>query len=105
MSHPKMGAKMGNAKYCAELKMAEARPRSDVGNQEATMRPLPGKTAIERDRRARGDEDRREGGAGGEVTGESGEKGAHRPADDGDSVDAFRSETVEQAARGNWPSA
>jgi hypothetical protein len=44
MSHPKMGAKMGNAKYCAELKMAEARPRSDVGNQEATMRPLPGKT-------------------------------------------------------------
>jgi hypothetical protein len=45
-------------------------------------------------------EDRREGGAGGEVTGESGEKGAHRPADDGDSVDAFRSETVEQAARG-----
>ena len=44
MSHPKMGAKMGSAKYCAELKMAEARPRSEVGNQAATMRPLPGKT-------------------------------------------------------------
>ena len=39
-----MGAKMGSAKYCAELKMAEARPRSEVGNHEATMRPLPGKT-------------------------------------------------------------
>ena len=44
ISHPKMGAKIGSAKYCAELKIAEARPRSEVGNQAATMRPLPGKT-------------------------------------------------------------
>jgi hypothetical protein len=41
---PRMGAKTINAKYCAELKMAEARPRSPAGNQEATMRPFPGKT-------------------------------------------------------------
>src|SRR5580700_8624102 len=41
---PKMGAKMGSAKYCDELKMADARPRSEVGNQAATMRPLPGNT-------------------------------------------------------------
>ena len=39
-----MGAKIGRAKYCVELKIAEVRPRSVVGNQEATMRPLPGNT-------------------------------------------------------------
>jgi hypothetical protein len=44
MIHPKIGAKIINAKYCEELKIAEARPRSLVGNQEATMRPFPGKT-------------------------------------------------------------
>ena len=44
MIHPKMGAKINNAKYCDELKIADARPRSAVGNQEATMRPFPGKT-------------------------------------------------------------
>ena len=32
------------AKYCAELKKAEAMPRSRVGNQAATMRALAGKT-------------------------------------------------------------
>src|SRR5580658_7323927 len=42
--HPMMGAKRTKAKYCDALKMAEARPRSAVGNQAATMRPLPGKT-------------------------------------------------------------
>src|SRR5664280_1766051 len=41
---PKMGAKIGNAKYCDELKIADARPRSEVGNHAATMRPLPGNT-------------------------------------------------------------
>ncbi|MNW17590.1 hypothetical protein D3C71_2168230 [compost metagenome] len=30
------------AKYCAELKIADAVPRSAVGNQAATMRALPG---------------------------------------------------------------
>src|ERR1700744_4256049 len=39
-----MGANNGSAKYCEELKRAEARPRSVVGNHAATMRPLPGKT-------------------------------------------------------------
>ncbi len=39
-----MGAKATRAKYCEELKIAEAVPRSAVGNQAATMRPLPGKT-------------------------------------------------------------
>ena len=42
MRTPKMGAKMGRAKYCDELKIADARPRSDVGNQAETMRLLPG---------------------------------------------------------------
>src|ERR1700722_4163230 len=42
--HPKIGAKIIRAKYCEELKIAEARPRSLEGNQEATMRPFPGKT-------------------------------------------------------------
>src|ERR1700749_2154067 len=41
---PRMGPKIISAKYCDELKVAEARPRSLAGNQEATMRPLPGKT-------------------------------------------------------------
>src|SRR6202789_4393794 len=41
---PRIGAKIINAKYCEELKIAEARPRSLAGNQEATMRPFPGKT-------------------------------------------------------------
>jgi hypothetical protein len=38
-----MGANSAVAKYCAELKMAEAVPRSLAGNQAATMRPLAGK--------------------------------------------------------------
>src|SRR5580698_5093049 len=42
--HPKIGAKIISAKYCEELKIAEARPRSLEGNQEATIRPFPGKT-------------------------------------------------------------
>ena len=37
-----MGANRAVAKYCAELKMAEAVPRSLAGNQAATMRPLAG---------------------------------------------------------------
>ena len=32
------------AKYCEELKKAEAVPRSEVGNQAAVMRALAGKT-------------------------------------------------------------
>jgi hypothetical protein len=38
------GAKATSAKYCDALKIAEAVPRSAVGNHAATMRPLPGKT-------------------------------------------------------------
>src|SRR5580698_10575883 len=41
---PRMGAKIINAKYCEELKIGEARPRSFAGNHEATIRPLPGNT-------------------------------------------------------------
>jgi len=37
-----MGANSAVAKYCAELKMADARPRSSVGNHADVMRPLPG---------------------------------------------------------------
>src|SRR5580698_6716275 len=44
MIQPRMGAKIINAKYCEALKIAEARPRSLAGNQDATMRPFPGKT-------------------------------------------------------------
>ena len=40
---PISGAKSTVAKYCAELKMADAVPRSRVGNQAATIRALPGK--------------------------------------------------------------
>ena len=40
---PISGANSTVAKYCAELKMAEAVPRSSVGNQAATMRALAGK--------------------------------------------------------------
>lgn len=42
-SRPMSGANATVAKYCAELKSAEAKPRSPVGNQAATMRELPGK--------------------------------------------------------------
>src|SRR5665213_4268125 len=41
---PKIGRKSTNAKYCDELKMADDRPRSAVGNQLATIRPFPGNT-------------------------------------------------------------
>ena len=37
-----MGANSTVAKYCAELKMAAALPRSAVGNQAEVMRLLPG---------------------------------------------------------------
>ncbi|MCY1445866.1 hypothetical protein D9M71_623980 [compost metagenome] len=39
---PINGAKSTVAKYWAELKMADAVPRSAVGNQAATIRALPG---------------------------------------------------------------
>ena len=40
---PESGANRNVAKYWLELKTADAVPRSAVGNQAATMRPLPGK--------------------------------------------------------------
>jgi len=84
ISHAKMGAKMGSAKYCDELKMAEARPRSEVGNQEATMRPLPERRGLEESGEDAKDEDRGECSAGGQVAREGREKGTKRPGDDGD---------------------
>src|SRR3954468_14965136 len=36
------GANITVAKYCAELKIADAVPRSAVGNHAATIRGLPG---------------------------------------------------------------
>ena len=41
-SHPISGVNTTVAKYCAELKMAAAKPRSLVGNQAATIFELPG---------------------------------------------------------------
>ncbi len=94
-----MGAKMGSAKYCAELKMAEARPRSDSGKPGGDDAAVAGKDGrLEQTGEDAQNEDRGECGAGGEVAGEGSEKCAHRPADDGDAVDALRSEAVEQAA-------
>src|ERR1035438_133331 len=46
MSHPKSGPKIHSEEYCDALKIAQAPPRSAVGNQVATMRPLPGKTGV-----------------------------------------------------------
>ena len=43
-SQPNSGANITSAKYCEELNSAEAVPRSAVGNQAATIRPLPGNT-------------------------------------------------------------
>src|SRR3954469_14975602 len=40
--HPMMGANMTVAKYWDELKMADAVPRSLVGNHAETIRPFPG---------------------------------------------------------------
>src|SRR6187549_343047 len=40
---PMIGEKSTVAKYCAELKIALAMPRSAVGNQAATMRAFAGK--------------------------------------------------------------
>ena len=45
-SQPMKGAKTTSEKYCAELKMAEAVPRSLPGNQAATSRALPGKEGL-----------------------------------------------------------
>src|ERR1700733_10292399 len=42
-SQPISGAKATSEKYCEELKMALAVPRSELGNQLATMRALAGK--------------------------------------------------------------
>src|SRR5215469_6969787 len=41
---PMIGANNTSAKYCDELKIAEAVPRSAAGNHAATIRPFPGKT-------------------------------------------------------------
>src|SRR4051812_28371791 len=40
---PMIGENRTSAKYCEELKTADANPRSAAGNQDATMRPLAGK--------------------------------------------------------------
>jgi hypothetical protein len=40
------GAKSTVAKYCAELKTADAVPRSLAGNQAATMRPFRGRKEL-----------------------------------------------------------
>ena len=81
--------------------MADARPRSEVGNHAATMRPLPGNTGdcAQAGKNAQ-NEDGGEGRAGAEVAGKAGEECADRPEDDGDAVDALRSEAVQQAAGG-----
>ncbi|MNT07012.1 hypothetical protein D3C72_1417000 [compost metagenome] len=42
VSQPSSGEKRASEKYCAELKIAEAVPRSLVGNQAATIRALAG---------------------------------------------------------------
>src|ERR1700733_7788584 len=42
-SQPISGAKATSEKYCEELKMALAVPRSELGNQLATIRALAGK--------------------------------------------------------------
>src|SRR6266702_8682160 len=44
VSHPKSPPNANREKYCEALKMADARPRSAVGNHAATIRPLPGNT-------------------------------------------------------------
>src|SRR3712207_8397561 len=55
-SQPMMGANSAVAKYCAELKMAEAVPRSLAGNQAATMRPLAGRRFRQADQKTRSEE-------------------------------------------------
>ena len=42
VTHAISGANSTVAKYCAELKMADAVPRSLAGNHAATMRPFAG---------------------------------------------------------------
>src|SRR6185312_9594716 len=44
VSRPNSVPNANSAKYWEALKIAEARPRSAVGNHAATMRPLPGNT-------------------------------------------------------------
>ncbi|MNE28032.1 hypothetical protein D3C80_1214590 [compost metagenome] len=43
VNQPSSGENSASEKYCAELKMADAVPRSFVGNQAATIRALAGK--------------------------------------------------------------
>jgi hypothetical protein len=104
ISHPKMGAKMGSAKYCDELKMAEARPRSEVGKPCSNHAPVAGKDRrLKETRENTENEDCRECRACGEIAGEGREKCADGPGDDGDAVDALGTEAVEQAARRQLP--
>ena len=95
---------MGSAKYCDGVEdgrgAAALRSRKPGGDNAA----VAGKDGrLEQAGEHAENEDGGERGAGGEVAGEGGEKGAHRPADDGDAVDALGSEAVEQAARGQLP--
>ena len=68
-SQPISGANSTVAKYWAELKMAEAVPRSLPGNQAATMRALAGKGRRlgEADQEAQREQDGDRGGAGEEA--------------------------------------
>ena len=46
MIQPMIGANSTVAKYCAELKIADAVPRSAVGNQPPRSGRWPGRTAL-----------------------------------------------------------
>ena len=92
---------MGSAKYCDELKIADARPRSEVGNHAATMRPLPGNTgACARPEQILKMKITVKAALAPDVSGKAGKEREDRPEDDGDAVDALRSEAIEQAAGG-----
>ena len=79
--------------------MAEAVPRSAVGNQAATTRSVAGEDGrlCETGEEAEG-EDGAEDPCCGEIAGESDEEGADGPEEDAYAVDAFGAEAVEEAS-------
>ena len=94
-----IGAKNAVAKYCAELKIAEASPRSPAGNHADVMRPLPReRRSLGRADRETQDEQQGDGGATGHETDGSLEHREQRPQRQAEGIGGFRPEPIEEPA-------
>ena len=98
---PISGAKITVAKYCAELKIAEAVARSLLGNHAATTRPLPGKDGnFATPSMKRNPNSTKDGQSAGDEADKALGQGEQGPERETARIDHFRTIPVQQPAAG-----